>query len=273
MGEKYSIHKVLEKLDSFYDTHDLAGAVKYLEGQAAGFQEDGNWKNELTVRNEQVGLYRKIQDTVNGEKAIERSIELIKLYGLENCDAGGTTYMNCATAYRAYGMYEKSEICFSQAIRIFTKLLDPGDYRMASVYHNYALLLGDRKKYKEAEDNLQRALGILSDIPGLAGERATSYVGLAHIYRGMGAVDPSAKQKEEKALGAAWDILEDWTQEKDSYYAFVCDSCAKSFLVLGKEEKGEKLRETARDFYERKGKQAGKKIWDLKKRLNRGMGL
>lgn len=250
-----TLDKVFAEADTYFAAHDLAGAALYLENQEMRFKSENNSESELTILNELIGLYRKMLKSEDASRCMKRAEEIIEELDLKDHVAAATTYLNYATACRAYRKYDEAAEYFEKVRPIYEKQLRQNDYQMASYYNNAALLMLDMKDYEQGEQYLYKALESLKGIPRSSGEIATTHMTLAHLYK---ALDPDRSIDNERSLkeiGTVMTILENWTEGESSYYAFVCDSCGKALKSLGKTEQGEKLCAMADSFYQAHQKQ------------------
>lgn len=246
---EHTLDRVFAEADQYFAAHDLAGASLYLENQAIKFRSEKNIGSELTILNELIGLYRKMFKSEDAARCMKRAEEIIEELELQDHVAAATTYLNYATACRAYRKFEEAKEYFEKVRPIYEKELQQNDYQMASYYNNVALLMLDMKDYEQGEQYLYKALESLKGLPKSSGEIATTHMTLAHLYK---ALDPEGSIDNERSLKeieTVMDILENWTEGESSYYAFVCDSCGKALKSLGKTEQGEKLCAVAEKFY------------------------
>lgn len=249
MAEK-KVEKIFAEADKYFAAHDLAGAALYMENQVMKLRGEGEFGNELTILNELIGLYRKMLKSDDAVRCIDRAEDIIAELGLENTLPAATTYLNYATACRAYRWFEESKRYFAKTWSVYEKTLEPKDYRLASFFNNYALLMLDMGDYDQGEAYLYKSLENLEGTPKSSGEIATTHMTLAHMYK---ALDPENSIDNERSLeqiDEVMRILENWTEGESSYYAFVCDSCGRALKSLGKTEQGEKLCGIAQKYYQ-----------------------
>ncbi len=249
------LDQVFAEMNHYFDIHDMEGARDCMEGWVKRFEEENDPGSELTVLNELIGFYRKTLNVKEGFRVIGMAKDLVYRLDADKDIAGATTFLNSATACRAFGAYDLAEKYFAKTYAIYQKQLEENDYRLASYYNNYALLMVDEKKFDVAEEYLYKAMDILKTFSDSAGEVATTHMTLVYLFMKQ---DPNGSVDNEKSLreiDAVVDILENWKLEKDNYYALVCDSCGRSLNALGKTEQGGKLSKLAEDFYESQRKQ------------------
>lgn len=250
MGEKRFVQQMFSELNGFFNVHDMSGAEACMEKYLQIAREQNDWQSELTILNEQIGFYRKAGNVSAGMRTIDRAFRLVEDHGLSSHEAGATTWLNGATAFRAFKEYETSYIYFKKTMELYLNLLRPFDYRFASLYNNFALLLIDMKRYEEAEAYFEKSLIILETDPDSGAEMATTCVSMAHMYHSM-ELKPERKQEKIKSiLLRAWKLLSRWEMLPDSYFAYVCDICSKSFFFFGLEKEGADLKRRSEEYYQ-----------------------
>ena len=219
-------------------------------------RSNNDWKSELTVLNEQIGFYRKTGEKERGVQTIQRAFFLVEKYQLGKYEQGAVTWMNGATAYRAFGEYEKSCAYFQKALEFYREQPETSDYKLASLYNNMALLLTDLNRGEQAETCFKEALRLLRFLPGKEAETANTYVSMAHMYDRMDLAPEKKKEKRMHMLQAAWKLLTKHPVS-DSYTAAVCSTCSRSFFSFGMKREGERLKEMAEAYYRLEAKAAG----------------
>ena len=130
-----SIERVLSKLDLYFAKNDYIGAQRHLEywlGEAVAIED---YRSELTLCNELIGLSRKIGNKEQTFYYTERALGVLKSLNIESSVGAATTYINVATAYKAFGEAENALPLFEKASQIYQNELDENDSRL-SVYLN-----------------------------------------------------------------------------------------------------------------------------------------
>ena len=94
---------------------------------------------KLTVLNEQIGLYRKMNREPEGLQAIKEALALADTLQMENTVTLGTTLINAATGYKAFGMAETALPLYQKAKEIYEAVLSPTDTRLGGLYNNMAV--------------------------------------------------------------------------------------------------------------------------------------
>ena len=119
MNEFISIDRVLSKLDSYFALNDYSGAERHLKYWLDESVSINDSKAELTLCNELIGLSRKIGKKEQTFVYTERALGILKRLEIEGSIGAATTYINVATAYKAFGEAERSLPLFERAARIY----------------------------------------------------------------------------------------------------------------------------------------------------------
>ena len=242
------VKRIIEKLDSFFATNDLDGAVSLLEYWQNEAKNLRDLSGELSVVNEMLGLYRRTNDKGAALSAINRALELICYKGIENEVSSATIILNAATTCKAFGDLERAVILYEKASLVYHEKLSPDDLRLAALYNNFATTLTDLNRLQEAEEFYNKAILLTgAKLEGLL-DCAVSYVNLAHLYEKSEGLE---SEKIEECLEKAENLLNDKRIERNPYYAFVCEKCAPSFDYFGFFLFAIKLYERSKKIYER----------------------
>ncbi len=208
-------------------------------------KENGDFSTEILIRNELMGIYRKLGKKEFALSVLEEVLKIIEENGVEQQVGSATTYLNCATVYKAFGMPEKSIYFFNKALYIYDKNLSADDERFGGLYNNMALTLVDLKRFKEAKALNEKAIAIMRNKPL---ELAITYLNMASAAEAeKGLLDADAIITEY--LKKAENLLEQY-ENRDGYYAFVCEKCASVFGYYGNFFYENQLKERARRIYE-----------------------
>ncbi len=246
-GPRIPIDRVLHKLDSYFASNDYSGALRHLlywEGEATLTKDK---RGLITVCNELMGLYRKEGKEKEAIAYAEKALSLLAAEGRE--DSGvGTTLLNAATVYKAFGRAEEALPLYRRAEELYSRYLPEGDGRFGGLYNNLALCLTDLSRYTEAEEYYRRALSVMERVEGGELERAITYLNLADLKREALPLEEAAPLIEEY-VNTAQGLLESPRLLRDGYYAFVCEKCAESFRYYGHFAYADELLERARSIY------------------------
>ena len=214
------VQRVIEKLDRFFDTNDLAGAKALLEYWQGEAQSVGDASGELSVVNEMLGLYRKTNDTEKGPAAVGRALELLTLTGKTDSVSGATILINAATTKKAFGQPEKAVPLYEKAIEIYKACgVSEEDLQFAALYNNFATTLVDLERFEKAKELYEKAIAITSRQVESLLDCAVSYMNLAHLYERWQSAE---SEHIELCLKKAEALLADERIPQNAYYAFVC---------------------------------------------------
>ncbi len=226
--------RVLNKLDHMVETKDFEGARALLDYWISDAASHNDLQSELYLYNESMGLYRKLGDEERAVASAGQAMELIGRTGMEGTVTAGTTYINAATVYKAFGRAEDGIPLFDKARGIYEKNLREDDGRLGGLYNNMGLALTDMGRYEEALASYGRALEVMAKVEHGRLESAITYLNMADVYDHKRGEDKELYEQEiTDLLTNAWECLEDKTLPRDGYYSFVAEKCAPSFGYYG----------------------------------------
>ncbi len=243
---KIPVGRILEKTDALCGKRaygDVGRLLVYWRDEAVSL---GDARGELAIVNELVGHYRKQNDREKGLGSVDRALFLVKKLGQEDMASGATVLINCATAYKAFGMPREALPLYFRAEQVYKKELTETDPRLGGLYNNMALALADLACFEAAEDAYMSALHVMERITGGEAEAAITYVNLAHLYEAAGRAD-----RIGECLGRAFRLLQSENLVHDGAFAFVLEKCAPSFGYFGDTAAYEALQKEAKAIYER----------------------
>ena len=111
--------RIIEKMNDYLSRRDYTGAERHLlywlEEAKLGHDRGG----ELLIRNELVGHYRKTAEKEKAFESAKEALRLIEELDFDGSVSAGTTYINIATAYNAFGENEKSIALFEKAMKTY----------------------------------------------------------------------------------------------------------------------------------------------------------
>ncbi len=240
------VGRVLEKADGLFHKNDYAEAgrlLTYWRDEAIALKDR---RGELSMENELVGYYRKQGDRERGLASVARALLLTEALAQADMPGGATVLLNCATAYKAFGMAEEALPLYRRAEETYRQTLSSHDERFGGLYNNMALALQDLGQFPEAEAAFFTALAIMETVPGGEAESAITCINLAHLYECSGETDMIAG-----CMDKALSLLQSETLPHDGAYAFVLETCAPSFTHFGDDVTGKRLKKEAEAIYAR----------------------
>lgn len=241
--------RVLSRLDEYFSRNDYSAAERHLDYWLSEAELCHDERGKLILLNERIGLFRKTDQREKCLEAIEAALELS-----EKVEAGtisrGTTLVNAATGAKACGLTEKAAELYCEAKIIYEALLPADDARLGALYNNMAVTLADMKRTGEARELYEKAIAIMLRQPRGELEAAVSFLNIADLIN----IEKGTEQGEAeitRCLEKAEEFLDAGGSERDGYYAFICEKCAPSFGYYGYFLTEKRLRETAKEIYER----------------------
>lgn len=243
-----STERVLGKLDEYLHRNDYAAAERHLNYWRAEAEVSGAVSTLLLLYNEQMGLYRKLGRKDEALRCVDDALRSIEREGIGTQVGAATTYLNCATVYKAFGRADAAIPLFLRAREIYERELSPTDARLGGLYNNMGLALVDLRRFSEAWEVYERALSLMEGLEHGAPEAAITLLNMADAVRAeYGAVDG------DEIIGAYLDRAEELLERhepRDGNYAFVCEKCASVFGYYGRFVYAKELTERARSIYE-----------------------
>lgn len=240
--------RVIEKLDEYYAKNDMDGAERHLQYWLATAEQGNDERGRLTVLNEQVGLYRKLMRP----EALTACKEALRLG--EKLQSGtitlGTTLINVATAYKAFGDAAGAMPLYERARKIYEKELPAGDARLGGLYNNMALAAMDLQDYSGAETLFRKALSVMEQVEDGKPEQAITYCNLADLTAARQGMEDGEKEINA-CLETAMTLLDAPENRRDGSYAYVCEKCAPTFGYYGFFRYENELNRRTREIYER----------------------
>lgn len=241
--------RIIEKMNDYMSRRDYAGAERHLlywlEEATLGHDKGG----ALMLRNELVGHYRKTGEKEKAFASAKEALRLLEELSMDGTVSAGTTYINIATAYNAFGENEPSLRLFEKALAAY-EANNTSPELLGGLYNNMALTCVALGKYDDAFPLYDKALTVMADVPNGALEQAITYLNMADAYTAK----LGAEQAESTAfdlLDKAYDLLVLPDLKQDGYYAFVCEKCAPVFSYYGYFMAAKELQRRAEEIYER----------------------
>ena len=242
--------RVLEKLDSYLDKKDFNSAERHLKYWIIEAEAGNDTGGKLSVLNELIGLYRKNGREAECFQAISDALALIETKDMEETVTSGTTLINAATGYKAFGKAEEAIPLYRRASIIYESNLEPNDSRLGGLYNNMALALTEMECYGEAEKLYHKAIDVMRHQENGELEIAITYLNLADLVTAKVGIE-EGEEEVEKNIIQAEKLLNTESIPRDGYYAFVCEKCAPVFGYYGYFLIERELNKRAREIYER----------------------
>lgn len=242
--------RIIQKMNEYMGHRDYAGAERHLKYWLEEAKLGHDKRGELLIRNELVGHFRK---TGNKDGAFESAAEALRLIDELEFDgtiSSGTTYINIATAYNAFGEDEKAIPLFEKARAVYEANDKTAPELLGGLYNNMALTYTALQNYDEALALYDKALAVMANAPDGELEQAITYLNMADVYDAQLGSE-AAESKVEELLDKAYDLLINSDVKHDGYYAFVCEKCAPVFSHYGYFLAAGELNKIAEAIYER----------------------
>lgn len=242
--------RIISKLDEYLSKDDYVSAEKHLAYWYSEAENQKDIRTMLLIRNEQMGLYRKIGQREKSIGCAEDALSITAKEGIESNIGAATTYLNVATVYKAFGMPEKSIPLFEKAKDIYENNLAENDERFGGLYNNMALALVDLKEFEKADALYRKALAIMKNIPNGKPEQAITWLNMANAAETESGLE-NAENTITEYLENAMKLLDESQSETDGNYAFVCRKCSSVFGYYGYFFYENVLERRAKKIYER----------------------
>ena len=248
MDNVISVERIIGKLDEHLNRNDYAAARQHLDHWLAEAEAARDLRARLSLLNEKIGLHRKLGDRAEAFAAADAALALARELGLDRSVTMGTTLINAATAYKAFGQADLALPLYREAKALYEALLPAQDSRLGGLYNNMALALVDLGSFREAERLYQAAMDVMAKTPNGALDIAISWCNLADLA--VAELGPEqAEPRVADCLARAEALLDTESLPRDGYYAFVCEKCAPCFGYYGYFLTEQRLRQQAEEIY------------------------
>ena len=247
MNECISIDRIISKLDEHLHRNDYVSAERHLKYWLMEALAANDGRVELLVRNELMGIYRKLGREEDAIREADLASSRIDSLGISEQVGAATSLLNVATVYKAFGRAEEAINIFGRARAVYERELDETDERLGGLYNNMALALVDLCRFDEAEELYRKAISVMERVDGGAPEVAITYLNMASAAEARLGIE-DADGIIQGYLDRAEALLEGHS-ERDGDYAFVCEKCASVFDYYGRFVYAAELSERSRRIY------------------------
>ena len=244
------IGRITEKLDSYLSHNQYDAAERHLKYWLLEADTSHDLRGKLLILNEQIGIYRKTGKENECLYAVSNALSLAESMKIESTVMYGTTLVNAATGYKAFGKAKDAFPLYRKARTIYESTLNSSDERLAALYNNMALTLVDLKEFSEAKELYFKAIEIMENQENGSLEVAITYLNLADLVVAKTSFEAGEKEIENY-LDKAEELLNKEGLPRDGYYAFVCEKCAPVFGYYGYFLVEKELNRRAKEIYER----------------------
>lgn len=242
------VGRIIEKLDEHLGRNDYAAAERHLRYWLAEAEQGQDLRGQLSLSNELMGLYRKLGREEDSLAFVARALDLLPRAEEPDSVTAGTTWVNAATVYKAFGQAEKALPYYEKAQQVYEARLSEEDPRRGGLYNNMALALTDLGRFSDARAAYAQALAVMAHVPHGAWDQAITELNLADLAAAeLGLLE--GEREIEDRLDRAWTLLDCPRGDWNGYYAFVCEKCAPSFTYFGRFADGEALKQRAEEIY------------------------
>ena len=242
--------RIIQKMDEYMSRRDYDGAERHLKYWLEEARLGGDLRGQLLIRNELVGHYRKVGNSGAAFEQADLALDLLRELDFEHSRSGGTTYVNAATAFSAFGRQDRAMELFEKAREVYESDPDTRPDLLGGLYNNMALCCAALKRFEDAQEYYEKALAVMRRVPGGELEQAITYLNMADAAAARFGMEESEKQICD-FLDTAYDLLKNTTAPKDGYYAFVCEKCAPAFSYYGYFLAAQELEQQAAAIYGR----------------------
>ena len=114
--------RIIEKMDDYMSRRDYAGAERHLLYWLEEAKLGQDLRGELMLRNELTGHYRKTGEKEKSLQNAEAALSLLDRLDFGGTVSEGTTCVNAATAYNAFGENERALELFERAREVYERV-------------------------------------------------------------------------------------------------------------------------------------------------------
>jgi len=242
--------RIADRLDDYMSRRDYAGAERHLLYWMQEAELGRDLRGQLFLCGELVGHYRKTGARENAFRYAERALALLDTLGFEGTVTAGTTLVNAATAYSAFGEHERALALFGQARAAYESAPELPRHLLGGLYNNMATACKALGRFSEAYDLYDRAMDAMGQVAGGVLEQAITCLNIADAVAAEQGLE-AGEARIAALLDRAYALLHDDSAPRDGYYAFVCEKCAPCFSYYGYFAAAAELQQAAEAIYER----------------------
>lgn len=146
------LKSILENYDAMFGKNSIEEIKQYLIENINEAGVSGDYKTQLALVNEAIGLARGVKDVELGTKYIPLVNELVDKLNISQTANHGVALLNIANAYSAFGMYQRALHTYEQTEKIFKKTIKPESVHFSNLYENWAALYKEMQKTEEPNE-------------------------------------------------------------------------------------------------------------------------
>ena len=166
-NRRIDTQRVLEKLNELFAVNDTAKALQHLHYWLSEAEAAKDDRAILLFYNELMGLYRKLGEKARATEYAQKALAQTEKMNIRQNVGAATTYLNCATVYKAFERAADALSLYEKAREIYERELDGADDRLAGLYNNMALALVDLLQITQGNQQIK-----LVHVDGLVGLHA-----------------------------------------------------------------------------------------------------
>ncbi len=231
----FDLSRIKRKIDSLFDKKEFDEAERVLKYWIENAIISNNKKTELELKNEYMGLLRKLNRKEDAIRIADEAYNLIYELNIQDSVSIGTIFINIGTVYKAFSKAMEGKKYFDIAKKIYEKYLDKNDILFAGLYNNMGLMLVDINEFDEALDLYNRAIDILRINKINELDCAITYLNIADLYykKNNGNINSDVELIIDNCVESAFKYLNNENIPNDEYYRFVIEKCIPSFSFYG----------------------------------------
>ena len=241
--------RIMDKVNECMSRKDYPGVERALLFWLAEARAGGDQRGELMIRNELVGHYRKTGEKEKAFDSARAALSLIEALGYEGSLSEGTTCVNIATAYSAFGNNEEALRLFRRARKAYESSPAADPALLGGLCNNMGLTLTALGQYGEALALYEKALLQMEKAPGGALESAVTLLNMADAVEKRDGPEKGEAQIFS-LLDRAEALLREDSFPRNGYCAYVFERCAPVFAYYGYFLTAETLKKQAEVLYE-----------------------